>query len=271
MQALGLVWVGTRTTEFEATRRFFETTLGLPVGNERTHFVRFDLPDAGAVEVFDARVDPYTHFTTGPVVGIQVSDFDAARIELASNGYALLGGVGGQSGEYRWQHFRGPDGSVLEIVDYPGRPSPGPPAGRLQITRIAFMGIATSMFEETVRFYKDLLGAKPVGEEANVIECRLPDGSAVEAFRRGTEMDHPHLRTGPLPGFGVSDYQVAIGVLRECGVPVLQTREGKWGGWAHFRAPDGCVYEITDRLKVPKPPGFIDRSRPNRNRRRIAE
>lgn len=251
VQVHGLVWVGTRTPRFEATRRFFESTLELPVGNERPHFVRFDLPDAGAVEVFDARADPYTHFTTGPVVGIQVSDFDRARTELASKGYALLGEAGGRSGDYRWQHFRGPGGVVLEIVDYPNRPPPGVPAGRLHITRLAFMGIATSEFEETARFYKDVLRARTVDEETNVIECRLPDGSAVEAFRRDSDMDHPHLRTGPLPGFGVTDCRAAIGVLREHGVPVLQTREGKWGGWAHFRAPDGCVYEITDRLEEP--------------------
>jgi catechol 2,3-dioxygenase-like lactoylglutathione lyase family enzyme len=257
MQAYGLMWVGTRTPEFEATRRFFETLLGLPVGNEREHFVRFDLPDAGSVEVFDARADPYTHFTTGPVVGIQVSDFDRALAELASSGYPLLGEVGGEPGDYRWQHFRGPDGVVLEIVDYPNRPSPGAPAGPLQITRLAFMGLATSKFEETGRFYQDVLQAKTVDEEENVIECHLPDGSAVEAFRRGSDMDHPHLRTGPLPGFGVKDYSAAIAVLREHGVPILQTREGKWGGWAHFRAPDGCVYEITDRLEDQRPPRSV--------------
>ncbi len=249
MQARGLVWVGTRTTEFDATRRFFETTLGLPVGNERAHFVRFDLPDAGAVEVFDAHADPYTHFTTGPVVGVQVSDFDAARRELASSGYPLLGDEGGERGEYRWQHFRGPGGLVLEIVDYPHRPAPGAPTGPLRITRLAFLGIATAEFEETARFFQETLRAKTVDAEANVIECHLPDGSALEAFRRGSDMDHPHLETGPLPGFGVSDYHAAIPVLREQGVPVLQTREGPWGGWAHFRAPDGCVYEITDRLE----------------------
>lgn len=251
MQAVGLVWVGTRTVEFDATRHFFEATLGLPVGNQREHFVRLDLPDAGAVEVFDARADPYTHFTTGPVVGIQVSDFDRARTELSSSGYPLLGAAGGTPGGYRWQHFRGPDGVVLEIVDYPHRPSAGVPAGPLRITRLAFLGIATPEFEKTARFYRDVLGARTVDEKANVIECRLPDGSAVEAFRQGSDMDHPHLRTGPLPGFGVKDYRAAIGVLRERGVPILQTREGTWGGWAHVRAPDGCVYEITDRLDRP--------------------
>ncbi len=249
MKVHGLMWVGTRTPNFEATRRFFESALELPVGNERAHFVRFDLPDAGAVEVFDARADPYTHFTTGPVVGIQVMDFDRSRAELSAGGYALLGGIGGEPGGYRWQHFRGPDGAVLEIVDYPNRPSPQGPAGSLRITRLAFLGIAATQFDETTRFYRDVLGAAVVEAGANVFEGRLPDGSAVEAFRRDSDMDHAHLRTGPLPGFGVSDCRAALRLLRERGVPILQTREGEWGGWAHFRAPDGCVYEITDRLE----------------------
>ena len=249
MQVNGLMWVGTRTSKFAETRNFFETIFELPVGIQREHFVRFQLPDYGSVEVFDAHSDPYTHFTTGPVIRIQVLDFDQARTELASKGYDLLGDAGGEYGVYRWQHFRGPGGAVLEIVDYPNRPPPLPPIGRMQITRLAFMGIATSKFEETVEFYKDILKAKIIEEDSNQIECHLPDGSSVEAFRRGSNMDHPYLQTGPLPGFGVKDYHTTIEVLQEFGVPILQTRVGKWGGWAHFRAPDGCVYEITDRLE----------------------
>ena len=244
MQALGLVWVGTRTTEFEATRRFFETTLGLPVGNERTHFVRFDLPDAGAVEVFDARVDPYTHFTTGPVVGIQVSDFDAARIELASNGYALLGEVGGEPGDYRWQHFRGPDDLVFAIIDYPNRQSPRPPVGPLRVTKLVWMGISTPNFDRVAGLFKRTLRLPVVEEVSDLIECRLPDNSSVEGLRRGSALDHPHFRTGPVPCLGVMDIDSAVQSLRERGIALLLTRRGKDFGWAHFRAPDGNIYAI---------------------------
>lgn len=244
MQVLGLVWLGTRTPAFEATRRFLESTLELPVGTERPHFVRFDLPDAGAVEVFDASVDPYTHFSTGPVLGFHVADFDRARDELVSRGHPLLRDVGGARGEYRWQHFRGFDGLVFEIVDFPHRPLPKAPTGALQITKLVWMGVSTPKLEGAARFYEEVLGL-PVEEEiADLVECRLPDGSSVEAFRRGSDMDHPHFRTGPVPGLGVVSIEDAMATLRRRGLSFLDSRRRDQGGWAHFRAPDGNVYEV---------------------------
>lgn len=244
MQTLGLIWVGTRTPRFEDTRRFFESTLELPVGNERPHFVRFDLPDSGTIEVFDVENDPYTHFSTGPVVGFQVGDFGVARSELVSDGYSLLGPVGGEPGAYRWQHLQGPDGLVFEIVDYPGRPPRRAPVGPLHATKLVWMGFSTPNFPRATHFYKETLGLPVEEETADLIECRLPDGSSVEAFRRGSDMDHPYFRTGPVPTIGVMDLDEALRILRERGVVPLATRRRPLGGWAHIRAPDGNVYAI---------------------------
>ena len=244
MRVEGLVWVGTRTPAFEATRTFFESTLELPVGLERRHFVRFDLPDSGCVEVFDASNDPYTHFSTGPVVGFQVADFDRARDELAAAGFALLPGAGGVPGEYRWQHFRGPDGLVFEIADYPDRPAPRPPVGALRVTKLVWMGFSTVALGDAARFYKEVLRLPVVEETPDLIECNLPDGSSVEALRRGSEMDHPHFRTGPVPTFGVVSIDNAVSELHRRRVSILATRRRSWGGWAHFRAPDGNIYAV---------------------------
>jgi predicted enzyme related to lactoylglutathione lyase len=251
VQVQRLIWLGTRTPAFRATRDFFDRALGLPVGVERPHFVRFDLPDGGSVEVFDAEQDPCTHFSTGPVLGFEVSDFDAARNQLVAAGYPLTGPVGGTPGEYRWQHFRGPDGLVLEIVDYPDRPAPRAPSGPLEVQKLAWMGISTPDLPHLARFYKRTLGLAVQEDGNDLIECRLPDGSSVEAFRRGSPMDHAHFRTGPVPGLGVTDVQRAARVLQDHGVTILQFRYLSEGGWAHFRAPDGYVYELK---QVPRAP-----------------
>ncbi len=253
MQVRGLVWVGTRTRAFEATRRFFASTLELPVGNERPHFVRFDLPDGGSIEAFDAAHDPYTHFSTGPVLGFEVADFDRARDELASRGHPLLRDVGGERGDYRWQHFRGFDGLVFEIVDYPSRPPPKAPAGALRIEKLVWMGVSTPDLTGAARFYQETLGLTVVEETADLVECRLPDGGSVEAFRRGGAMDHAHFRTGPVPGFGVASIDEAMATLRDRGVSLLETRRRAWGGWAHFRGPDGCVYEVKQSAPPARP------------------
>jgi hypothetical protein len=50
----------------------------------------------------------HPYFTTGPVIGLQVADFDLARADLGNAGLGLLGEVGGEVGGYRWQHFRVP-------------------------------------------------------------------------------------------------------------------------------------------------------------------
>ena len=248
MRVRGLAWVGTRTHAFADTVRFFGGSLELPLGRETRGFARFDLPDGGVVEVFDAGREEYPHFSTGPVVGFEVSDFDEARGELERAGYPLLLGVGGERGGYRWQHFRGPGGLVFEIVDYPDRPAPGSPVGSLQISSLTWMGLSTLQFEETAAFYQDRLGLAVVEATENLIECALPDRSSVEAFRRGSDMDHPHFRTGPVPGFGVADLGRAQRTLEDRGVTVIRSRRSAHGGWAHFRAPDGNVYEIKQVL-----------------------
>ena len=51
------------------------------------------------------------HFDTGPVVGFAVRDLPTAVDELRRAGVELLGEPGPT-----WQHFRGPDGNVYELV-----------------------------------------------------------------------------------------------------------------------------------------------------------
>lgn len=244
MQVRSLVWVGTRTPNFEATRRFFESTLELPVGNERSRFIRFDLPDWGSIEVFDAKNDPYTHFTTGPVLGFQVADFDASRRGLVASGYSLIGDIAGDPNGYRWQHFRGPDDLVFAIIDYPNRPPPRAPIGPLRVTKLVWMGISTPSFSRVARFYTKTLCLLTVEKTSDLVECRLQDDSSVEAFRRGSEMDHPHFRTGLVPCTGVMDIDSAMQSLQDGGIAILQARRRKTFGRAHFRAPDGNIYAI---------------------------
>lgn len=244
MQVQGLVWVGTRTAAFRETVRFFQETLEIPFGKERPGFVRLDLPAGGFVEVFDAATGEYPHFSTGPVPGFQVSDFDRARSELERLGYELLLPPGGDPGDYRWQHFRGPDGSVYEVVVYPRRPAPRPPAGTLGVTGFVWLGVSTAAFGRTSQFLRETLNLRVVEATDDLLECATPDGSGVEVFRRDGSQDHPHFRTGPVVGFGVRDIDRTTEILRERGVPILQTRRRDGGGWTHLRAPDGHVYEV---------------------------
>jgi hypothetical protein len=71
----------------------------------------FELPDRRHVEIFGSSYRGKEHFGTGPVVGFAVRDLPAAVDELRRAGVELLGEPGPT-----WQHFRGPDGNICELV-----------------------------------------------------------------------------------------------------------------------------------------------------------
>lgn len=119
MEVKALTWLGTRTERAAELRAFYEGVLRLPLTYQDPGMTGYRLADGSVVEVFDADEAEHRHFTTGPVTGFQVDDLDAAAEELAAAGVELLGGIGGEPGGWRWQHFRGPDGNVYELSEHP--------------------------------------------------------------------------------------------------------------------------------------------------------
>ena len=84
MEITGLGWCGTRTDHAGELAHFYEHVLGLRLVHTEPDFWVFELPDGRHVEVFG---------------------------ELRRAGVELLGEPGPS-----WQHFRGPDGNVYELV-----------------------------------------------------------------------------------------------------------------------------------------------------------
>lgn len=111
MDVTGLGWAGTRTEHSAELANFYESVLGLtPVHTEEGFWV-YRLPDGRHVEVFGPDYPGKDHFGTGPVVGFAVRNLPEAVAELRAAGIDLLGAPGPT-----WQHFRGPDGNVYELV-----------------------------------------------------------------------------------------------------------------------------------------------------------
>lgn len=111
MDIISLGWLGIRTHDAAALADFYSRVLGLRLTHERPGFWVFTLPDGHNVEVFDPAYSGKDHFETGPVAGFAVRDLPAAVAELRAAGVELLGEPGPT-----WQHFRGPDGNVYELV-----------------------------------------------------------------------------------------------------------------------------------------------------------
>ena len=118
MKVRALVWVGTRTTEFESTAAFFRDVLGLGVQLAEPDFTVLDVPDGSTVEVFGPS-SPYNAHLTHPVAGFLVDSIDEAVAEVRAAGAEIV--LPPQDGGDRaWMHFRAPDGHVYELVEVRG-------------------------------------------------------------------------------------------------------------------------------------------------------
>jgi catechol 2,3-dioxygenase-like lactoylglutathione lyase family enzyme len=120
MNVIKLAWVGTRTTNDQATVAFFRDVLGLPVGLELPGFWMMRLPDGGKVEVFGPETDMNRHFTTGPVAGFLVDDVFAATEELRAAGTEIVLAPELDEWGNAWVHFVAPDGNLYELTQDPG-------------------------------------------------------------------------------------------------------------------------------------------------------
>jgi len=122
------------------------------------------------------------------------------------------------------------------------------------IIKLAWIGSRTTRDEETVAFFRDVLGLSVDLELPGFWMMKLPDGSKVEVFGPATEMNE-HFTTGPVAGFLVEDVFSATEELRAAGADILlEPVLDDWGNaWVHFRAPDGNVYEFTQDPGVLRP------------------
>lgn len=111
VEITGLGWCGTRTDRAGELAHFYEHVLGLRLVHTEPDFWVFELLDGRHVEVFGSGYPGKEHFGTGPVAGFAVRNLPAAVEELRRAGVELLGEPGPT-----WQHFRGPDGNVYELV-----------------------------------------------------------------------------------------------------------------------------------------------------------
>ena len=110
-----LAWLGIRTAEFEETVTMFRDTMGLEVIRQEEHVVGFKFPDGGQMEVWSPEDDFHSFFTSGPVVGFEVDDINQASTRMEATGIEFLGPIQ-RSGSAAWNHFRGPDGNIYELI-----------------------------------------------------------------------------------------------------------------------------------------------------------
>jgi len=115
----------------------------------------------------------------------------------------------------------------------------------MRVKRIGWAGTRTSEYPAMVTFLQAVLGLTTSQEGSDFAAFPLPEGGTFEVFGP-RDMDHAHFSTGPVVGFVVDDLPGAVRELEAAGVELLGGQvDERGGGWRHFRAPDGNVYELT--------------------------
>jgi catechol 2,3-dioxygenase-like lactoylglutathione lyase family enzyme len=115
MAVLNVGFVGIRTDRLDETVALFRDVLGASINRQTDDLVAFKLADGTVLELYSPANEFHSFFTTGPVVAFRVDNFDVARRAMLAAGVIFIGDVQHADG-VSWQHFYGPDGTVLEII-----------------------------------------------------------------------------------------------------------------------------------------------------------
>ena len=108
-------FVGLRSGRLDETVALFRDVMGVPVTRQTADLVGFRLADGTVLELYGPANEFHAFFTTGPVVAFRVENFDATRRAMLAAGVDFIGDIQHADG-VSWQHFRCPDGTVLEII-----------------------------------------------------------------------------------------------------------------------------------------------------------
>ncbi len=117
----------------------------------------------------------------------------------------------------------------------------------MQVKGLVWLGLRTSKFEETVKFFNEILNLS-IGKEVNGFALlRLPNGDKVEVFG-GQDEEHSFFTSAPVVGFLVDDIRQAREEMEAAGVEFIgPIHTSEHDSWSHFRGPEGNIFELTSR------------------------
>jgi catechol 2,3-dioxygenase-like lactoylglutathione lyase family enzyme len=118
MKVKGIVWLGTRTDQFEPMLTFCQNLLGLTPVFVEPGFAALDMPNGDRFEIFGA-ASSYNTFLTYPVCSFLVDDIVAARAEMEAYGIEFIEPTHTEEDGNAWCYFRAPDGFLYSLTYIP--------------------------------------------------------------------------------------------------------------------------------------------------------
>ncbi len=124
----------------------------------------------------------------------------------------------------------------------------------MKVTGISWLGVGTESFEETVRFFEQVIGLKAAAvDPRGVAMLHLGLNGVVEVFGPGTG-GFANTRP-PVVAFEVENMAEALAHLAANDVALVGSL-GRWNGfeWQYFRGPEDRLYAV----KTTPPAGWAD-------------
>lgn len=120
----------------------------------------------------------------------------------------------------------------------------------MTVRRLGFLGVRVAdpdRFAATVSLYRDALELPVIAEIPDRYTWfRLDDGTQLHVYGPLDE-DHEAFGESPCVGFVVDDTEAMRQRLEAVGIAFLwETQRDGAIAWAHFRGPDGAVYELIE-------------------------
>ena len=117
----------------------------------------------------------------------------------------------------------------------------------MKVKGLAWLGLRTAQFEETVKFFRDVMGMEQVREETLIAGFQMMDATQMEVYDKEEEF-HSFFTSGPVVAFLVDDVDEARATMEAAGIEFIGPIQRADGvSWNHFKAPDGTVFEISSR------------------------
>jgi catechol 2,3-dioxygenase-like lactoylglutathione lyase family enzyme len=123
----------------------------------------------------------------------------------------------------------------------------------MNIRGFSWAGAPTADFDRTNRFFRETLGLEVlvIDEERMIGIYKLPTGQLFEVFGPGNR--YQTLMIGPGIAFDVDAIDTARAELEGKGVKFVSEieRGGHGDAWTLFEGPDGYIYQLFQRRRVP--------------------
>jgi hypothetical protein len=117
VDGLGFLGVRLESREaFEAAVVLYRDLLGATQVLEEPGRAWFKAGDGTAIHVYGPQEVEHEFFGPARCVGLRVSDVPATRARLEAAGYEFVTDIE-RAGGVAWCHFRGPAGTVYELID----------------------------------------------------------------------------------------------------------------------------------------------------------